>query len=245
MPFTFSHPAIILPLKYLPKNWISLTGLIIGSLTPDFEYFIRMKVQSNYSHTFYGIFWFDLPLAILLSFIFHNIIRNSLFFNCPNIIKSRVLLFSKFNWNNYFKENWIIVLISTIIGIASHLFWDGFTHNHGYFVEHISSLKNSFSFLGNEIPIWKITQHASTLLGAIIIVASFFKLPENIIQPIGINQKYWGTISILTVTISILRFLINLNHISPGNIIVTVISAFLISLVISPVLIKSTGSEKF
>ncbi|WP_262496247.1 DUF4184 family protein [Flavobacterium piscis] len=39
MPFTFSHPAIILPLKYLPKNWISLTGLIIGSLTPDFEYF--------------------------------------------------------------------------------------------------------------------------------------------------------------------------------------------------------------
>ncbi len=52
MPFTFSHPAIILPLKYLPQNWFSLTGLIIGSLTRDFEYFIRMKVRSNYSHTF-------------------------------------------------------------------------------------------------------------------------------------------------------------------------------------------------
>lgn len=245
MPFTFSHPAIILPLKYLPKNYFSLTGLIIGSLTPDFEYFIRMKVQSNYSHTFYGIFWFDLPLAILLSFIFHNIVRNSLFSNSPNIIKSRVLFFSKFNWNNYFKENWIIVLISIIIGIASHLFWDGFTHNHGYFVEHISSLKNSFSFFGNEIPIWKITQHASTLLGTLIIIISFFKLPENKIQSLDINQKYWVLISILTVTISILRFLFNVNHISPGNIIVTVISAFLISLAITPVLINFNGSEKF
>lgn len=41
MPFTFSHPAIILPLSYLPKKWFSLTGLIIGSLIPDFEYLLE------------------------------------------------------------------------------------------------------------------------------------------------------------------------------------------------------------
>lgn len=51
MPFTFSHPSIVLPLTYLPKKWISLTGIVIGSLTPDFEYFLRMKIQSTYSHT--------------------------------------------------------------------------------------------------------------------------------------------------------------------------------------------------
>ena len=39
MPFTFSYPAIVLPLTYLPRRWFSLTGLIIGSLTPDFEDF--------------------------------------------------------------------------------------------------------------------------------------------------------------------------------------------------------------
>jgi len=43
MPFTFSHPAIVLPLATLRRQWISATGLIIGSITPDFEYFIRMK----------------------------------------------------------------------------------------------------------------------------------------------------------------------------------------------------------
>lgn len=244
MPFTFSHPAIILPLKYLPKNWFSLTGLVVGSVTPDFEYFIRMKVQSNYSHTLYGIFWFDLPLAILLSFLFHNTVRNALFFNSPDVIKSRILIFTSFNWNNYFKENWIIVVISLLIGIASHLLWDGFSHNQGYFVEHISTLKNSINLLGNEIPIWKITQHLSTLIGAIVIVTSFFKFSENKIQYSVINKKYWIIISITTFLILILRFLADLKHATLGNSIVSLISAFLIALITTPILIKPKRIQK-
>jgi len=105
MPFTFSHPAIVLPLKFLPKRWFSLTALVIGSLTPDFEYFIRMKVQSDFSHTFLGIFWFYLPLGILLAFIFHNTVRNSLFVNIPMSLKSRLNRFNEFNWNRYFMSN--------------------------------------------------------------------------------------------------------------------------------------------
>src|SRR6478609_2941554 len=103
MPFTFSHPAIILPITYLPRKWFSLTGLVVGSLTPDFEYFIRMRVQSDYSHTLSGLFWFDLPLGILLAFIFHNIVRDSLFENLPLILKSRLIRFKQFDWNSYFK----------------------------------------------------------------------------------------------------------------------------------------------
>jgi hypothetical protein len=102
MPFTFSHAAIVLPLRLLPKKWFSLTALVIGSLTPDFEYFIRMKVQSNFSHTILGVFWFDLPFGILLAFLFHNIVRNSLFENLPLPLRSRFIAFNKFNWNRYF-----------------------------------------------------------------------------------------------------------------------------------------------
>ncbi|SEF46838.1 protein of unknown function [Flavobacterium urumqiense] len=42
MPFTFSHPAIILP--FLKNKKLSATALIIGSMSPDFEYFFRMKM---------------------------------------------------------------------------------------------------------------------------------------------------------------------------------------------------------
>jgi len=244
MPFTFSHPAIILPLRYLPKKWFSLTGLVIGSITPDFEYFIRMKIQSNYSHTFYGIFWFDLPLAILLSFIFYYFIRNALFYNLPYFIKQRVIDYTAFNWNSHFKQNWIIILISIIIGIASHLLWDGFTHNHGYFADQISLLKNNFNFFGNEIPIWKIAQHLSTLIGGIVIPIALLKLPKSKKQKPSNYKKYWITIVICTVMILILRFSIYYNTKAFGNIIVTIISAFLISLILTPLLIKSRPSEK-
>ena len=47
MPFTFSHPAIVLPFS---KKWFSLTALVTGSIIPDFEYFFKMKGHSDYGH---------------------------------------------------------------------------------------------------------------------------------------------------------------------------------------------------
>ncbi len=240
MPFTFCHPAIILPLHYLPRKWFSLTGLIIGSMTPDFEYFIRMKVQSNYSHTIAGIFWFDLPLALLLAFIFHNIVRNDLFSNSPQFIKRRILIFNDFNWNTYFKNNVIVVIISILIGIASHLFWDSFTHEHGYFTNYFSELKETITLFNQEISVYKLAQHFSTILGFIIIIIAFFKFPENKISSFSINKKYWFILLIITSSIVIIRILSGLNYNLYGHLIVTTISAVLISLILTPFLIKST-----
>src|ERR1700712_1533317 len=89
MPFTLAHPAIVLPLRKLPKHWYSLTGLIIGSITPDFEYFIRMRVQSIYSHTLWGLFWFDIPLGLLLTFGYLSFIRDGLVDNLPPALNRR------------------------------------------------------------------------------------------------------------------------------------------------------------
>ncbi|MFB3389089.1 DUF4184 family protein [Flavobacterium sp. LAR06] len=245
MPFTFSHPAIILPLKYFPRKWFSLTGLVIGSLTPDFEYFIRMKVQSTYSHTLDGIFWFDLPLGILLTFIFHNIVRNSLYLNLPSFFKSRLLLFTEFKWNTYFKENYTTVLVSLIIGITSHLFWDAFTHNHGYFVNKIPTLTNTATILKNEIPLWKIAQHLSSLIGVFAIAIAVLRLPKKLNSKTSVSKKYWVTILILLILILVSRFSISFNIKAFGNIIVSIISAFLISLISTPLLIKSKVDSKF
>lgn len=238
MPFTFSHPAIILPFRHLPTQWFSFTGLVIGSLSPDFEYFIRMKVQSIYSHTVLGIFWFDLPLAILLAFLFHNLVRDSLFFNLPKSFQSRILFFTEFDWNLYFRKNWITVLISILIGIASHLLWDGFTHNHGYFTEQFSGLKSVFIIYGNEIPAWKIAQHLSSLVGAILIFLAFLKLPKKKIIKHSISKKYWILVFVLTLLVLFIRFSISFNTKAFGNIIVSVIAAFLISLILSPTVLK-------
>jgi hypothetical protein len=216
-----------------------LTGLVIGSLIPDFEYFLRMRIKSNYSHTIDGLFWFDLPLGLFLAFIFHDVVRDKLFDNLPTFLKSRFTTFKQFDWNRHFKRNWFVVAISILIGAASHIFWDSFTHEHGYFVQTIPALKNSVEFCVGQIPILKILQHSSTLLGGLVIAFAIYKLPTNKIERENINLKYWTIITGLTFIIIVARLLSGLELKQYGNIIVTAISAGLISLTLTPWLIKT------
>ncbi len=243
MPFTFSHPAIILPLNYLPKKWISLTGLVIGSLTPDFEYFLRMKIESNYSHTFWGIFWFDLPLAILLTFIYHNFVKTELFKNLPTELNQRLITAEKLNWNKYFVDNWKIVIASIIVGIVSHIFWDGFTHESGYFVNIFTELRNKVQIFGNEIKILKILQHSSTLIGGLVIAITIYNLPKIENKVHKINVKYWLIILSITFLIITVKILITENVTKIGNIIVSLISAGIIALILTPILIKKKNGS--
>ncbi len=238
MPFTFSHPAIILPLKYLPNNWISMTGLIIGSLSPDFEYFIRMRIQSNYSHEIIGIFLFDIPISILFAFVFHNIIRNTLFDNLPIFLKSRLATYKQFNWNKYFLKNWYIVIISIFIGAFSHIFWDSFTHSEGFFVKIISILTNEIEILHKQIPIYKLFQHLSALIGGLIIAIAFWKLPKDKNISKKINFKYWIFIVLITAIIVIFSLFNGLDYRLYGNLIVTCISATIISSILAPLISK-------
>ena len=184
---------------------------------------------------------FDFPLGILLAFIFHNVVRNSLFDNLPTILNSRLSKFKLFDWNNYFKKNWLVVTLSVLIGAASHIFWDSFTHDHGYFVQTIPALTNTLDFLGRQVPILKILQHSSTLLGGLVIVFALLKLPQDKYVTGQLNLKYWGILTTLTLTIIAIRLLSGLDFKLYGHVIVTAISAGLISLTLTPWL---TGQKK-
>ncbi len=227
MPFTFSHPAIVLPLGKIFKKYVSLTGLIIGSLTPDFEYFLRMRIKSEYGHSLIGCLWFDLPLGLILCFAFHQIIKKPLIDNLPKFIQKRLQEIRNFNWLKYFKNNWLIVYLSIIIGAYSHIFWDSFTHPNKFFVNYFGLEKELF--LG--LPIYKILQHFSTILGALIIVMYFLKLKINdtSVQP---KLNYWIKTGILSFLILIIRIILGLKWTDYGNVIVSMVSAFLLSLLV-------------
>ena len=238
MPFTFSHPALVLPVTYLPQKYYSLTGLIIGSMTPDFEYFIRMKIQSNYGHSITGLFYFDLPLGIILAFIFHNLIRDSLYNNLPGFINVRLTSFQKFNWSRFFIKNWFIISISILIGAASHLLWDSFTHKFGYFVESLPALTYRINVFGHLFPIYNILQHTSTIIGGLVLIYSFLKLPVDRTNNNSIDFKYWGALVSVSLIILLIRFATGLDIRHIGQMVVTIISSTMISLAVTPILIR-------
>ncbi len=226
MPFTFSHPAIILPLDRIFKKNVSLTGLIIGSLTPDFEYFLRMKIQSEYAHTILGSLWFDLPLGILLCFLFHNIIKISLIDNLPLFVQKRLGTLRKLDWLHYFSNHWIIVCLSLIIGIFSHIFWDSFTHSGAFFTVYLGLDRKIYG----GIPLYKILQHLSTLIGGVVLLFYFFSLKSDNYTTSAPKVNYWIKVLIVTAMILGIRFLYGLKIVEYGNVLVSGIAAFLLSL---------------
>lgn len=237
MPLTFCHPAAVLPFKTFPKKWFSMIGLIIGSMIPDFEYFLRMRINSGIGHSIYGIFFFDLPLSILVTFVFFNIVSQDFINNLPNYFKSRLLFITQVNWNNYFKKNWVIVVYSIIIGTTTHILWDDFTHKGGYFVLRYECLSNQILIFSHSIPVYKILQHGSTLIAGLFILFSISRL--NTIDDFkqGNISTYWLRATTIGLIIVFIRILLG-GFGGVGTFIVSCIAAGLYALILTPVIFK-------
>lgn len=211
MPLTFSHPAIILPAKYLPPKWVSMTGLIVGSVTPDFEYFVRMQEESAYTHTWAGMFWLDLPLAILITFIYHYIVRNGFVCNSPAFLRKRLSRYLNFNWGHYFKHHFLTVVICILVGIASHLFWDSFTHPNGDFVKRIFFLREYTDVAGFPVQNSRILQTISTIAGAIVVFYAIMRMPEDIhYAGLASPVDYWLILTGMGVVAINVRIIMNM-----------------------------------
>ncbi len=239
MPFTFSHPAIVLPLSRLTPKWFSLTGLVVGTMSPDFEYFFRMRMQGTYAHTLQGMVVFCLPVGILLTFLFHNVARNGLIENLPSFLRRRFLRFTSFDWSGYFWKRWFIVGLSVLVGASTHLFWDGFTHEHGYFVSAFPELATNVSLGFLEIELYRVVQHLSTLIGGMVIVTAILSLPKGEDRKPAIGtRKYWAVFAAIAVVIVAVALMSAVRTPTPVSIIVIVISACLLSLVFTPLVLR-------
>jgi hypothetical protein len=124
MPFTFAHPAIVLPLKRVKPKWFSLSGLVAGSMAPDFEYFFKFHATSTISETLAGIFTFNLPVAVGISLLFHQVLRNPLIKHLPHPYDRRFSGFLYFNFLQYLTQHPLRFISSALLGIVSHLLLD-------------------------------------------------------------------------------------------------------------------------
>ena len=234
MPFTFAHPAAVLPLSYLPGKWRSMTGLIIGSMAPDFEKFIRMRAYDNYSHTWESIFYFNLPLSLLLSFLFHLIVRNQLIDHLPTFLHERLASFKDFDWRQHFKKHYAIIILSVIVGTLSHILWDAFTHHDGRFVRWFPILAERIYFGRFRIAVYDFLQHLTSLFGGLVVLYALFILPrQKVKQQVDGKLKYWVVLTIVAFIIVVIRYIYGYHLRYLTNLVVSVIGAGFLSLLLT------------
>ncbi|MFC7681206.1 DUF4184 family protein [Paenibacillus sp. GCM10028914] len=240
MPLTFAHPAAVLPFSRKSK-YVHFSALVLGSMSPDFEYFLRGQPLGEIGHTFRGFLYFNLPLVIVIYFIYHTFIHRTLVNHLPVVLQD-----SNSRRPNYSGVLSVIVFFySALIGMLTHIVWDSFTHKNGFMVTELPILAHTFNISSYDIPIYKLLQHGSTLLGLCIILIYVYVRAslsrEHNMMKVSPKQKvyFWSSLFVLAAFILVLWYFIDyVSIMSYGIAVVRVIDSALLSLLIVCLTIK-------
>jgi hypothetical protein len=175
MPFTFAHAAAVLPLARPLGRWGCMSALVIGSMAPDFSYFIPLNIDRDFSHSMRGIIGFGLPAGLIMYLLYHLLMKQPLvaLLPAPHAGKAASVFSLTPLWPRLFIG---IVAINILIGACTHVAWDSFTHQADVMVLAIPALQQKLFDLGSyPIHVYKLLQHSSTSLGLLVIGAYLWR----------------------------------------------------------------------
>jgi hypothetical protein len=228
MPMTAAHPLAVLPLRRLKLDW---TCLVIGSMAPDFEYFLRADLSSTLSHTLRGLFIFDIPITLVAAVLFHHVVKRKALQVAPAPIARRLAVYAQRPWMPRWTLGAVaILLVSAAIGAGTHLFWDGITHGDGWAPARYPVLYKIVivPILGRTI-LHRVIQHVSTAVGCVVLTIVVV-LALRRVKPIELPPPSWGRRLVWAaciVGVGALAFL-HLHHLhlwDMGSIVVAIIDA--------------------
>lgn len=171
MPFTPSHALVALPFVRTP---LVPAAIAIGAMTPDLPLFVRgVGLNYTFTHTFGNVLWTAL-LAFVLFLLWRVVLRPAVPELAPLWLSRRL------------PEDWsdggtvaagravgvgekrsypVLLAVSFLIGVLSHIVWDLFTHENRWGVQLFPSLEGMWG----PLPGFKWLQHGSSVIGLAII----------------------------------------------------------------------------
>jgi uncharacterized protein DUF4184 len=164
MPFTISHAAAVLPLRFFPR--LPLAALMIGSMSPDFAYFLPGNLDRLATHDFAGLFWFCWPLALAAWLVYVHVLE------APTV----ALLPAR--WHNRFAPSdrgvswralWFASL-AVIVGAVTHDAWDAFTHWNTVITGNFPIFYTKvFPFRHGHLRVFHVLQYLSSVVGLVVL----------------------------------------------------------------------------
>jgi hypothetical protein len=175
MPFTFAHPAAVLPLRRRLR-WLQTVPLIVGSVAPDLPYFLPGRLNRGMldTHSFSGSFWVDVPIGMLVLLVGFLLRRPLVALLSP---RARALCLQAVE---HFKDqplHWVLAPIALLVGTWTHLLWDSFTHDNGWAVRRIAALSAPITLGDYTGTLCHFLQYASSVAGLAILAIWYRRLP--------------------------------------------------------------------
>jgi hypothetical protein len=209
VPFTFAHPVAAIPMLRPLGRFGVLSALIIGSMTPDFHYFLAFAISRGQSHSGYGLLWFCVPTGLLGYFGYHLICKKPLQELLPDSVQSRLL--QQTYLRGLPKVSIIAVLVSLSAGATTHLIWDAFTHKGEWGVQVLAFLKAPlFAIATFPVAGYQLLQYFSSVLGCAVIVVwckrwlhSQSSIPNDYLSPLSqaARRTLWFSFLLLPIVV--------------------------------------------
>jgi hypothetical protein len=137
MPFTLAHIALAPPLHRLTGRRVVLSAVVVGAISPDFEYFVHLRPERTISHTPLGIFALCLPASIVVLWCWHRFLGPTLAPLLPGQLRTAAA--RPFPWRPL--PRFAVICGSIVLGAFSHLAWDSLTNEGGSMVRTYAQLQ--------------------------------------------------------------------------------------------------------
>jgi len=190
MPFTVSHAAAVLPIHRLGRHALPLTALMIGSMAPDFGYFFAHEASREFTHSFFGLFMFSLPVGLAAWLVYVAILEKATITLLPD------------KWHTRFAHTDAITpsliahaAIAIMLGAVTHLLWDSFTHRGTFMTDAFPALLAPTPGIP-WMPIYHFLHGLSSVVGLVILITWARHLhrhpAKSLIRPYDISET-WRT----------------------------------------------------
>lgn len=167
MPWTFAHPAAAILVRRVGGASLPLSGLVVGSLSPDFGYYVGAFSLATHAHTLPGTLTICVPSACLLVVLLSRL-RPLLVAPLPQPHRAAIESLPSL-------QLWpcgcaVRMLLAVWLGALTHVAWDSFTHASGLMVLILAPLRAVlFEYSGRTFATYSILQHAGTVFGIAVI----------------------------------------------------------------------------
>jgi Domain of unknown function (DUF4184) len=167
MPLTTAHAAAAWPISRLAPS-LPTAALVFGTMSPDFEYLLRLEAHSSFSHSPLGVVAFCVPVTLAVWGLFERFVRPAFSELLPPGIQAAIARDAVRPPTN--SRRVALAAAAALIGALTHVAWDAFTHETGWAVPYVPMLS---AVAG--LPMWptlrwyRLLQHISTIVGSVVI----------------------------------------------------------------------------
>jgi hypothetical protein len=166
MPFTISHAAAVWPFN---RTRLVMSGLIAGCFAPDFAYFFFISNRGLFAHSLPGMFLVDLPLSLIALWLFYTFIKKPFTLFLPKGFRARMKP-DEDGFSFWPPARLARIVVSILVGTATHILWDSFTHPFYWPYRHLSFLRLALYLpVEGHVPLYKALQDASSLGGLALV----------------------------------------------------------------------------